>query len=76
MLRWTAVTPPPVTSSSTQLDVTTLLVGIAVIVFSVALAQFVLIMVGIARESRARRNRPHVDRDHDGIHDDDDLLLP
>lgn len=61
------------TTGDTQLDVTTLLVGLAVIVFSVSLAQLVLLIVSAVLRNRSRRGKN--DRDGDGIHDDDDLLI-
>lgn len=60
------------TVGGTQLDVTTLLVGLAVIVFSVSLAQ--LVLLAVSAHLRKRRRKTEHDLDGDGIRNEDDLL--
>lgn len=59
-------------AGGTELDITTLLVGVAVIVFSVSLAQ--LTLLGIFAWLRRRSQKTEHDLDGDGIHNEDDLL--
>lgn len=57
-----------------ELDVTTLLVGLAVIVFAYSLAQLVIMITQAIMKRVARRRNAATDRNQNGFHDRDDLL--